>query len=859
MKGDGRSKWLVLGLALYLLLLIASHWRSERSDAPLPVAMHSVSLVEEPGSSRAVRFAWREWGESGGGELPIVLLHGSPGSHGDFRRLAPALAQERLVLAPDLPGFGASSRRVVDYSIRSHARWVGDWLEAKGVERAHILGFSMGGGVALELAELHPERVASLTLLSAIGVQEMELLGSYALNHALHGLQLGGLWLLHNAVPHMGALDGFPLDVPCARNFYDTDQRPLRAALEAWQGPLLILHGRNDFLVPPEAAIEHHRIVPQSELVMLDTDHFFVFRGRPDVAPEVADFVQRVDTGLAVERLAAPAERLAAARRPFDPESTPRWVGPALLVAVLLLALSTAVSEDLACIGAGLLVAEGRLGFAAAVFGCFAGIFIGDLLIFAAGRVFGRPAVRRAPLRWWLSERAIAESSAWFTRRGGAVVVLSRFLPGTRVPTYFSAGVLRVSSWRFTLFLLAAVAIWTPLLVFFSQIVGQAALERLAVLQESALLLLLVPLALFLIFRKLLLPLLTWEGRRYAVGALRRWSRWEFWPFWIFYPPVAAYIVYLGVRHRGLTVFTAANPALPAGGFIGESKAEILTGLASAGEVVPAWCYIGSGTIADRLEEVRRFVEERGGALPVVLKPDAGQRGEGVAIVRDLEHAESHLREHAEPFIVQEFVGGREFGVFYYRFPGEAAGRIFSITEKRTPTVVGDGTSTVEQLILGDRRAVAMARVYFRELGEERFRVPAPGEQVELTQVGAHSRGTLFLDGTHHRTEALRGALDEITACFAGFHFGRYDVKVPSAEHLEAGREIRVLELNGVTAEATDIYDPRNGALHAWGELMRQWSLAFRVGAACRDRGARPVPPVELLRLVVRHRDQVPW
>ena len=65
-------------------------------------------------------------------------------------------------------------------------------------------------------------------LLSSIGVQEMELLGYYPLNHAVHGAQLAALWLLHRAVPHFGALTHFPLDLPYARNFYDTDQRPLR-------------------------------------------------------------------------------------------------------------------------------------------------------------------------------------------------------------------------------------------------------------------------------------------------------------------------------------------------------------------------------------------------------------------------------------------------------------------------------------------------------------------------------------------------------------------------------------------------------------------------------------------------------
>jgi pimeloyl-ACP methyl ester carboxylesterase len=84
-------------------------------------------------------------------------------------------------------------------------------LDKLNLDRVHIVGFSMGGGVALNIADLAPSRVASLTMLSAIGVQEMELFGDYRLNHLLHGIQLAGLSPLSNGVPHMGLLDDVAL------------------------------------------------------------------------------------------------------------------------------------------------------------------------------------------------------------------------------------------------------------------------------------------------------------------------------------------------------------------------------------------------------------------------------------------------------------------------------------------------------------------------------------------------------------------------------------------------------------------------------------------------------------------------
>ena len=80
-------------------------------------------------------------------------------------------------------------------------------------------------------------------MLSGIGVQEMELLGNYHLNHGLHGAQLAALWFLHEGFPHFGWLDHSMLDLSYARNFYDTDQRPLRGILSKYSGPMLIIHG----------------------------------------------------------------------------------------------------------------------------------------------------------------------------------------------------------------------------------------------------------------------------------------------------------------------------------------------------------------------------------------------------------------------------------------------------------------------------------------------------------------------------------------------------------------------------------------------------------------------------------------
>jgi hypothetical protein len=234
----------------------------------------------------------------------------------------------------------------------------------------------------------------------------------------------------------------------------------------------------------------------------------------------------------------------------------------------------------------------------------------------------------------------------------------------------------------------------------------------------------------------------------------------------------------------------------------------------------------------------------------VVLKPDRGQRGAGVAAVRSEEQLEEYLLRAGGDTIIQEYVAGFEFGVFYYRHPGDGRGRIFSVTDKRFPLVRGDGVSTLERLILKDERAVCMARAYFRLHGERLRDVPAEGEPVQLVELGTHCRGAVFLDGGWVKTDELEKAIDDLCRGFEGFYFGRFDIRVPSVEDFRRGENFKVVELNGVTSEATHIYDPQSGLLTAYRTLFEQWRIAFRIGAQNRGRGIKPTPLRALARSV---------
>lgn len=824
---------------LYLVLLIASavvRGLSGREARPLPV--QQVIRLPEYDHGREtggrVDMAYADLPPEGIDHPPVVLLlHGVPMTAYDLRGFAEALAARGYrVLTPDLPGFGRSTRRIPDYGFEAQADVLAEFLDRKQTGPVHVIAYSQGGGPAMALWTRRPASIASMTFLSAIGVQEFELLGNYGINHSIHALQHGFLTAVFNLVPHFGLLDRNPLNLSYTRNFLASDLRGMRDAFATLTVPTLVLHGRDDVLVHPGSAHETARLVPQAEQIILDGGHLLALR-RPEVpAAPVAAFLDRVEAGTAVTRAQADPARVAEAEAPFNPDQAEKVMGFALVVMILVIALSTLVSEDLACIAAGLMVAKGILGYAPAAFAAFLGIFLGDLALFQAGRWLGRPALRRPPLRWFLREEAIQDSAAWFARRGPVVILLSRFIPGSRLPTFFAAGMLHQRVMSFVLYFLIAGVLWAPLLVWLSSTLGETLLEVFAAYKMVTLTAVLSAAAVIWLAIKIVVPSFTFKGRRRLVSRWRRLTRWEFWPLWVFYPPVLAWIGGLALRHRGLHVVAAANPAMPCGGLVGESKKAILDAILAREPWVAAYELIpGNLSPEEKEAAVLAFLDARQKSFPVVVKPDQGQRGQGVAVLRSRGQLSAYFSRARPDTLVQDHVPGYEVGIFYYRMPGMARGKIFSITEKRFPVLTGDGKHDLEHLILKDDRAVCMAPRFLAAHREHLTRVLDDGETFPLVELGTHCRGAIFQDGIWLKTPALEKAIDEIAQSYDGFYFGRFDVRCPNLEDLKEGRNFKVIELNGVTSEATHIYNPGNTLQHAYSVLFRQWAIAFRIGA----------------------------
>lgn len=333
-------------------------------------------------------------------------------------------------------------------------------------------------------------------------------------------------------------------------------------------------------------------------------------------------------------------------------------------------------------------------------------------------------------------------------------------------------------------------------------------------------------------------------------------SFFEFWPMWLFYAPFIPLLLWLFCRYRSITLPTLANPTFPTGGLVGESKSIILNQISEncPGLVPPfiAWRKSQNAALEGLCANIDDELAAANLAFPLVAKPDIGCRGAGVRLLRSQEDMRAYVDAYPcdETIIFQQLVDVEgEAGIFYYRFPNQSKGKIFSITLKYFPYVYGDGKSTLEELIAADPRAGRLQHIY-RERHRERLEtIPAAGQPVRLAFAGSHSRGAIFRDGTQYATAKMIQSFDAIADAVPGFHFGRFDIRFDSLEAVQNGGSFKIIELNGAGAETTNIWDRRTSLLSAWTQLARQYRLLFALGNQNRKAGNRATPLGILYRM----------
>ncbi len=231
-------------------------------------------------------------------------------------------------------------------------------------------------------------------------------------------------------------------------------------------------------------------------------------------------------------------------------------------------------------------------------------------------------------------------------------------------------------------------------------------------------------------------------------------------------------------------------------------------------------------------------IRASGITYPFIVKPDIGMKSFGVEKIHDELQFREYVRKTPSHYLAQELIPyGNEVGVFYVRKPGEAIGKVTGIVSKEFLSVVGDGKSTVLELIKKNPRSHLQLHRLEKKLGERLYTVLEEGDEYILVPYGSHTRGAKFVDISHQLNDALTKTINEICTPMEDFHYGRLDVLYHTFDDLCQGKNFSVIEINGAGGEATHIYDPKHSLWFAWKEITRHWGMMCEVSMLNHQKG----------------------
>ena len=309
---------------------------------------------------QTVRIHGHQVGYYAAGSGPaLILVHGVASSSRTWRRVIPRLAERFTVVAPDLLGHGASAKLRGDYSLGAHASGIRDLMVALGIDRATLVGHSLGGGVAMQFAYQFPERIERLVLVGSGGLGEEVslLLRVLTLPGAEYILPLGcraefsraiargAGWLgrigvrpsalaeeIWNGYVSLGTKDSRNAFLHTLRSVVDvTGQRvsAIDRLYLAREVPTLIVWGDRDPLIPVAHGRRAHRAIKGSVLkVYRDVGHFPHFDEPERFVDDLVDFIDSTEPAHGNDRewqelirgsAAAPARKPTGRRQPARP------------------------------------------------------------------------------------------------------------------------------------------------------------------------------------------------------------------------------------------------------------------------------------------------------------------------------------------------------------------------------------------------------------------------------------------------------------------------------------------------------------------------------------------------------------
>lgn len=307
---------------------------------------------------------------------------------------------------------------------------------------------------------------------------------------------------------------------------------------------------------------------------------------------------------------------------------------------------------------------------------------------------------------------------------------------------------------------------------------------------------------------------------------LHKIFHWEFWPSYMFYLPNIPYILYLAAKAKSVTFFSAANPSIKSSGNGTESKFQTL-------QLIPDE-FKPKSILHSEVEEFKNTLKKlqiEKIQFPLIVKPDIGFRGLLVQKIANENELKNYLSTYKIDFIIQEFINYKyECGIFYMRNPKEKQGHISSITLKKFLAVIGDGISTLKELVEANKRITLYKDLIFKAHQEKLSVILNKDEELQLSVIGNHSKGTQFINGNQLISSKLKNNFDKLNIKIPGWFYGRIDLKYNDFSDVENGINFKILEINGIISEPTHIYDATNSTyFEALKSIRIHWKSLFEI------------------------------
>ncbi|MGM9987328.1 MAG: alpha/beta fold hydrolase [Bacillaceae bacterium] len=256
---------MVIAIGLVLLVGIKAFFHKEVEEITTTVTA-TIESEEKIVTIDGEQIYFRKIGE---GKYPLFMLHGYGGSAEGFKKLYPHLSKKFTIVAVDMLGFGRSSKPIEDYSFPRQANMYKRLMQKIGYEKFAVLGHSMGGQMALNMAYLYPTQVSHLILVDATGVET-----------------------LTTGTPSSKPIFDETLKNVSAVSNYEGGKaksvRPqmylkkLRISSKAITTPTLIIWGRHDKSVSWEDGEMYHRLLKNSSFHIIEDGGHAPFRQYPD-------------------------------------------------------------------------------------------------------------------------------------------------------------------------------------------------------------------------------------------------------------------------------------------------------------------------------------------------------------------------------------------------------------------------------------------------------------------------------------------------------------------------------------------------------------------------------------------------